>query len=179
MLVSFVLAPDIENFRRTFGITVGVTILQNTLKQRLPSQILSQFPDGAEISYALIPLIPSLAEPLRSEVRTAFADSIRNIWYTGIGLSGLGMAVAFFSKSLPLTLVMDEEWAMREVNEAREEKGDVEAAAAKESMDAKPEAQRGSTVAAQLDAVSEIAGNDHDQGVEIVELPKDPSSSAH
>lgn len=95
---------------RTFGITIGVTVLQNTLKRHLPSELLQKFPKGAEISYAIIPQIPSLPEPLRSEVRTAFATSIRNIWYVAIGLSGLGLLFAMPAKALVLSVVTDEEW---------------------------------------------------------------------
>lgn len=102
---------------RTFGITIGVTVLQNTLKKHLPSELLNTFPKGAEISYAIIPQIPSLPEPLRSEVRSAFAVSIRNIWYVAIGLSGLGLLIALPAKALTLSVVTDEEWGFTNAQE--------------------------------------------------------------
>jgi len=100
------------NFCRTFGITIGVTTLQNTLKHRLPSALLFTFPDGAEISYAIIPYIHTLPEPLRSEVRRAFAVSVSNIWYTGVALSGLGLLVSLPATSTALHLFTDEYWGL-------------------------------------------------------------------
>ncbi|KAF8313800.1 MFS general substrate transporter [Clavulina sp. PMI_390] len=104
-------------FGQTFGITIGVTILQNSLTKSLPSDLKSTFPPGAEISYALIPLIPTLPEALRDEVCKAFADAIRQIWYVGIALSGLGLVFTLPAKALPLSLVTDENWGFeREQN---------------------------------------------------------------
>ncbi|KAF8314987.1 MFS general substrate transporter [Clavulina sp. PMI_390] len=111
-----------RQFGQTFGITVGITILQNTLTRRLPSELLSQFPAGAELSYALVPRIPSLAEPLRSQVRDAFSIGIRNIWYAAAGLAGLGLLVALPAKGLPLSVVTDENWGLEERQSPDEEK---------------------------------------------------------
>lgn len=84
------------------------------------------YPNGAEISYSIIPQISSFTEPLRSAVRAAFADSIRNIWYTGIGLSALGLVFACLSKALVLSLVTDEEWDVMQHRNADKQRGDVE-----------------------------------------------------
>lgn len=94
--------------------------------------MLSAFPAGAEISYAIIPQIPNLPEPLRSQVRAAFASSIQNIWYTGIGLSALGLLLTLPAKALVLAVVTDENWAIDRANETapgeRNEDTDLEAA---------------------------------------------------
>ncbi|KAF8313799.1 iron permease [Clavulina sp. PMI_390] len=111
-------------FGQTFGITIGVTILQNALTHSLPADLRSTFPAGAEISYALIPLIPTLPEPLRSEVRKAFADAIRQIWYVGIGLSGLGLLLTLPAKAVTLSLITDENWGFEQGTGTS---GDVEA----------------------------------------------------
>lgn len=70
-----------------------------------------------------------LPEPLRSEVRTAFATSIRNIWYTCIGLSALGLLLALPSKGLELAIVTDENWGLnRGDDKVGQEDRDLEAA---------------------------------------------------
>ncbi|KAJ7279698.1 iron permease [Mycena rebaudengoi] len=85
-------------FFQTWGITISSTILQNTLQNNLPADFVAQFPPGFEIAYAAIPRIQHLPEPLRSEVRVAFADSLAVIWQTMIGLAGLGLLLSFMMK---------------------------------------------------------------------------------
>lgn len=68
----------IRSYAQTWGVTVGATILQNELSKKLPLDFLAMFPSqGVEIAYAVIPTIPSLSEPLRTEVREAFAESLK------------------------------------------------------------------------------------------------------
>lgn len=113
---------------RAFGITMGTTILQNGLKSRLPSEFLAQFPNGAEISYAVIPLVKTLSQPLQNEVKAAFANSIAIIWYWVVGLAGLGLIVTLPMQQLTLHTVTDENWGLHngkaESEETRAEKGE-------------------------------------------------------
>ncbi|KAJ7638434.1 hypothetical protein FB45DRAFT_863506 [Roridomyces roridus] len=62
-----------RSFFRTWGITISWTILQNMLRRKLPADFVAQFPPGFEIAYAAIPAIKQLEEPIRTEVRAAFA----------------------------------------------------------------------------------------------------------
>ncbi|TDL19134.1 iron permease [Rickenella mellea] len=101
-----------RSLAQTWGITISGTILQNQLKKKLPPAFLSQFPQGVQISYAAIPKISSLAEPLRTEVRRAFADSMSTIWLTMIGISGLGMISVLFLKEIPMKTVTDEKYGL-------------------------------------------------------------------
>lgn len=70
----------VRNLGSLVGIVLGSTVLNNELGQRLPTEFLNTVPGGLKGAYAAIPLITSLAEPLQTEVRTAFAQSIRVIW---------------------------------------------------------------------------------------------------
>lgn len=97
---------------RAFGITLGTTILQNGLKSRLPNDFLQQFPNGAEISYAVIPIIKSLSEPLQSQVKAAFGSSISIIWLWVVGLGGLGLLLTLPMQQLTLHVVTDEAWGL-------------------------------------------------------------------
>lgn len=95
---------------RTFGITIGTTILQNGLKSRLPASFLAEFPQGVEISYSVIPFIKKLPEPLRSQVQAAFADSISNVWIAVVIIGGLGVVATLPMKQMTLNMNLDEKW---------------------------------------------------------------------
>jgi hypothetical protein len=54
----------------------------------VPAEFVISLPQGSiSIAYSSIPLIASLEEPLRTQVRVAFADGIRIIWFVMIGIS--------------------------------------------------------------------------------------------
>ena len=107
----------IRAFTQTWGITIGSTILQNQLKVNLPQEFLARFPSGLEIAFAAIPQIKGLEEPLRTQVRIAFADSMSVIWQTMIGISGLGLLFSLMMKEVQLKTVVDENYALQETKE--------------------------------------------------------------
>jgi hypothetical protein len=96
------------------GITISSTILQNQLKKKLPQAFTSQFPSGVEIAYAAIPQIKGLPEPLRSQVRDAFAHSISTIWKTMIGIAGLGFLTLLLLKEIPMVEHTDGKYGLTE-----------------------------------------------------------------
>jgi hypothetical protein len=100
---------------QSWGITIGATVLQNQLRIRLPQSYLATLPSGGvELSYAIIPQLGSLSEPLKGEVRAAFADSLKVLWEAMIAVAGIGFLSALIMKELPLQKVMDEDWGLRE-----------------------------------------------------------------
>ncbi|KAG8896929.1 hypothetical protein FRB99_008573 [Tulasnella sp. 403] len=114
----------VRAYSQTWGVTVGATILQNELKKKLPEEFLAMFPaSGVEIAYAAIPTVKTLSEPLRTQVRAAFADSLQIIWYVMVALSVLGTLTVLGMKELPMHEVTDQDWGLEE-KEAREK--DVE-----------------------------------------------------
>ncbi|KAJ7745389.1 major facilitator superfamily domain-containing protein [Mycena olivaceomarginata] len=104
---------------RTWGITIASTILQNSLKKNLPAAFVAQFPPNFEIAYAAIPVIRTLEEPLKTQVRAAFADSMAVIWQTMIGFAGLGLLFSFLMKEVPMDTTVDEKYTLKE-KEARQ-----------------------------------------------------------
>ncbi|OSC98500.1 MFS multidrug transporter [Trametes coccinea BRFM310] len=96
----------------TWGVTISAAILQNELKRRLPAAFLQQFPDGVEIAYAIIPLIPNLEEPLHSEVRKAFAKSMATIWKALAGISAAGFVATFLLREVPMQTYTDEKFGL-------------------------------------------------------------------
>lgn len=92
--------------------SIGTAVLQTQLKHRLPADFLAEFPQSVSLAYSVIPVIKTLDEPLRSQVRDAFAKSIVVIWQVLIGISGLGFLASLLMKGLPLRSALDEKWAI-------------------------------------------------------------------
>ncbi|EKM57058.1 uncharacterized protein PHACADRAFT_142175 [Phanerochaete carnosa HHB-10118-sp] len=117
----------VRSFAQTWGITIGSTVLQNELKKKLPAAFVAQFPGGVEIAYAAIPLIDGLEEPLRTQVRVAFADSIDVIFEVMIGIAGLGLLSVLLMKEIPMHTDKDEKYGVNSAPTTMvdEEKGGV------------------------------------------------------
>ncbi|KAH8828742.1 major facilitator superfamily domain-containing protein [Flagelloscypha sp. PMI_526] len=111
-------ALSLQNFVRSFGETWGITItgtiLQNQLKKSLPPDFTAQFPSGVEVAFSAIEQIPSIPEPLQSEIKVAFAGSMSIIWKVMIGISGIGLLSVLPMKEIPLSDVVDANYALEE-----------------------------------------------------------------
>ncbi|KAJ6454539.1 major facilitator superfamily domain-containing protein [Mycena vitilis] len=109
-----------RNFALIWGTTIGGTVLQNQLTARLPTDFLAQFPGGTQISFEVIPSIRNLPQPLKDEVRRAFAGSLRVLWNVAAGISGLGLLVGLFMKHLPLHTSVDADWGRDDIGASAE-----------------------------------------------------------
>ena len=87
---------------------------------KLPEAYLQSLPQGVELSYGAIPEISTLAEPLRSQVRDAFAGSLVVLWQVLLGISALGLLSTLLMKEVPMQTVSDERYGLDE-----KVKGDV------------------------------------------------------
>ncbi len=114
-------APD-RVFSQTWGVTISASILQNELRRRLPDEFVNMFPEGVEIAYAAIPVIRDLKEPLKSEVRAAFAASLATVWKAMIGFSAAGFVTVFFMREVPMHKTTDETYGLRESGTGNGEK---------------------------------------------------------
>lgn len=99
---------------KIWGITLGGTVIQNALKTKLPSALLSQLPQGTSIVYSLVEVIPTLDEPLRSTVKDAFSDALRTFYFGLIGVAALGFAASLLMKALPLHTAVDRRFALQD-----------------------------------------------------------------
>ncbi|KAL7277412.1 hypothetical protein ACG7TL_009274 [Trametes sanguinea] len=110
-------------FMRTFSSawasSISGTIFQNRLHALLPTEFLTRLPHDQDVTYSGIPLIPGLEEPLRDEVRAAFADSVRLVWYICLGLCAAGFVSVAMQKHVPLHAKMDDRFGMKEKAQAR------------------------------------------------------------
>ncbi|KAG9035122.1 hypothetical protein FRB95_011989 [Tulasnella sp. JGI-2019a] len=114
----------VRNLAQTFGVTIGSTILQNELKRKLPPTFLETVSaeGAAEIAYSVIPVVGALPEPLKAQVRDAFAGSVQMIWRVMIGLSAAGLLAALAMQELKMHEATDEDWGMAEREKQDEEK---------------------------------------------------------
>ncbi|EAU87380.2 MFS multidrug transporter [Coprinopsis cinerea okayama7 len=104
----------VRSLAQIWGITFGSVALTNELAKRLPNQIVSVTAGGIERVYAFIPAIGTLDEPLRGQVRTAFGESLRPVWYMLCGIIGLGLLSSLLMKDVPLHNYVDEKWMLDE-----------------------------------------------------------------
>ncbi|OCH88921.1 MFS general substrate transporter [Obba rivulosa] len=105
----------LRSLAQVWAVTIGGTILQNGLSNRLPASFSSHFnSDSAGIAYSVVPQIPSLPQPLKDEVRAAFARSLTTLWIVLVAMAGLGLMASLPMKGLPLHTQMDERWAKRD-----------------------------------------------------------------
>ncbi|RPD77150.1 MFS general substrate transporter [Lentinus tigrinus ALCF2SS1-7] len=107
----------VRSFAGVWGVTIGGTILQNELKRRIPVDYLATFPEGAAIAYSLIPVVPTLQEPLKGQVQDAFAKSLQVLWKVMIGVTGAGFLSSLMMEGLPLHTDMDSRWALEAKNQ--------------------------------------------------------------
>ncbi|KAH8823750.1 major facilitator superfamily domain-containing protein [Flagelloscypha sp. PMI_526] len=103
-----------RSFAQTWGITICATILQNQLKQNLPSDFKTKFPANVELAYAIIKVIPTVDEPLQSQLKLVFANGMSTIWKTMVGISGAGLLSVLIMKDVPLPDRTDENFALEE-----------------------------------------------------------------
>ncbi|GAA5944597.1 hypothetical protein JCM1841_004025 [Sporobolomyces salmonicolor] len=96
------------------GIAIGLTTLTNQLARKLPQAFLDMIPGGASGAYSSIPLIRHLEEPLKTQVRVAFAQSLRTFWIVLIPFGGVGLLIALCMESIPLNDATDENWGVKE-----------------------------------------------------------------
>ena len=75
-----------------------------------------------QIAYAIIPTISGLPEPLKGQVRAAFAQATRLIWQVMIGISGAGFLSVFLMREVTLRGDRDAQWGLQDEKEKDIEK---------------------------------------------------------
>ncbi|KAF9817410.1 hypothetical protein IEO21_03464 [Rhodonia placenta] len=115
----------VRAFAWGWGTVVGGTVLQDTLRARLPAALLADVPAGAQLAYALIPAVAGLEEPLRGEVRAAFAESTARIWRVMIGMSGAGLLTCILMQEVPMRRALDEQWGLTNISQPAEGGGEA------------------------------------------------------
>ncbi|KAJ7183522.1 major facilitator superfamily domain-containing protein [Mycena filopes] len=99
-------------FGQVWGVTIGATVLQNRLARNLPKSFDGMFPQGTQIAYAVIPLIPTLPDDVAEETRQAFGSALGVMWQVMIGIGALGLLVSLVMKHMSLHADTDEKWGV-------------------------------------------------------------------
>ena len=89
-------------------------MLQNQLRARLPRAFLDVFPNGIEISYAVITQVRGLGESLKGEVQAAFAGALDVLWEVMIAVAGVGFVTAWAMREVPMQRAADDNWGLDE-----------------------------------------------------------------
>lgn len=105
---------------QVWGVTIGTAILQTQLHTRLPPSFVSTLPSGVSLAYSSIPSIATLPEPLRTEVRRAFAESLRVVWVVLTAIAGVGMLASLGMRGVGLGGEVDGRYAMEEEEKGKE-----------------------------------------------------------
>ncbi|KAJ7101372.1 major facilitator superfamily domain-containing protein [Mycena belliarum] len=99
-------------FGQVWGVTIGATVMQNRLSTDLPASFKGVFPQGTQIAYAVIPLIPTLPADVAEETRKAFASALGELWQVMIGIGAVGLLISLAMKHIDLHSDTDEEWGV-------------------------------------------------------------------
>ena len=81
----------------------------------MPSSFLQQFPEGVQIAFAAIPLIPTLNEPFKRDVQDTFAEALEVVWQTVLGIAFAGFLGSLGMRQLTLHTQIDEEWSREDL----------------------------------------------------------------
>ena len=100
-----------------WGVSIGTAVLQTQLAKRLPEAFTTDFPQGVSIAYSAIPAIPTLHEPVQSQVRQAFAESLSMLWQVLLGITGVGLLASVFMRGLQLSREVDKKWGLDDTDE--------------------------------------------------------------
>lgn len=88
---------------------------------------MSSFSPKKELPSIDLPLVRIIrSEPLRTEVRTAFASSLRVIWQVVLGLAGVALFISIFMEQIALTREVDQDWGLHEKVVKRDQEAQVE-----------------------------------------------------
>ena len=98
-----------------WGVTAGGAIIQNELKNKLPASFLTQFPQGVDIAFETIPIISSLEETLKDDVRNTFGIALKLVWQVLLGISIVGMVCNIGIKQMELHTNIDEDWGRKDL----------------------------------------------------------------
>jgi hypothetical protein len=81
----------------------------------LPASFLKQFPQGVEIAFETIPIIPSLNQPLKGDVRNTFGIALKVVWQVVLGISIAVMLCNIGMKQLKLHTEINEDWGREDL----------------------------------------------------------------
>ncbi|KAI0297884.1 hypothetical protein B0F90DRAFT_1669278 [Multifurca ochricompacta] len=73
------------------------------------------FGQGVEIAYATIPIIPSLQEPFKDQVRDMFGEALEVVWQVVLGITFVGFLCSLGIRQYHLHTNIDENWGRQDM----------------------------------------------------------------
>jgi hypothetical protein len=64
----------------------------------------------------MIPLIPTMEQPFRDEVRNTFSDALRTVWRVLLGFAIAGSLCCLGMRQLELHTEIDDEWGREDLS---------------------------------------------------------------
>ena len=117
------LATSTWAFMRSFGMIWGATIPAaifnnrfDILSSRIDDQaVLARLSHGQAYEHATRSFLNSLPnQTVRLQVISVFTDSLKTVWYAGIGFTGLGFLLVILEREVPLRKQLESEFGMTE-----------------------------------------------------------------
>jgi hypothetical protein len=81
----------------------------------LPASFIAEFPQGVNIAFSSIPVIPTLSSSLRDEVRNTFGEALKVVWQTLFGISIIGFLFCLGMRQLELHSEIDKDWGRSDI----------------------------------------------------------------
>jgi len=109
----------IQLFAGVWGHVLGASILQNQLGKHLPADFIQNLPNGGSgvgLTFSTIPLIRTLPEPLKTQVREAFGESLRVVWKALFALAVIGLMASVLVKEVPMRGLVNGKWVLEGEN---------------------------------------------------------------
>lgn len=82
------------------GNTVASVALTNELSKKLPQQFVDRLPAGIPSAFSAITELKDLPEPLKGQVKQAYSESFRTIWYVCIAFVSLSISIPITTSGL-------------------------------------------------------------------------------
>lgn len=57
----------------------------------------------SDLAYAVVPVVRTLDNPLRDQLRAGFGDGMVVLWMTSAGIAGAGLLASFMMRDVPMT----------------------------------------------------------------------------
>jgi hypothetical protein len=89
--------------------------LQNELQTNLLASLIAEFPQGIDVAFSSVPVIPTLSPLLKDEVRNTFGEALKVVWQALLGISIAGFLFSRGMRQVALHSKIDKDWGRSDV----------------------------------------------------------------
>ncbi|KAF9461647.1 hypothetical protein BDZ94DRAFT_1167409, partial [Collybia nuda] len=106
-----------RTFPQSWRISIDTSVLQNRLRSTLLSSFIQEFTSDVDITYVAIPLVQDLPEPLQSQCRQVFSNSLHLLWKILLVLCAVGLLSVSLQRDIDFHTKTDSRWGMADKKE--------------------------------------------------------------